>query len=246
MVHYPLETPGGHLVMRYDGQALLLDTGLPFSVGNRASSRFFGREVPLLKSYNGMTVEQWSESVGVDLDVLVGSDVLSRYAVTIDGAASRIVLEASPPSGARTAPLETVAGLPVVEVELAGRRLRMLFHTGATLSCLRDVDTRGHRSIGVARDCYPGLGEFGTELRLVRLMFGDQPVTLECGLMPAALERALRPVDVHGIVGTNLLEKFIVGWAPDFSELRLEARRTTTTPVRVACLETQQPIRLTS
>jgi len=107
----------------------------------------------------------------------------------------------------------------------------VLFHTGATLSCLRDVDTRAHPCVGVARDCYPGLGEFATELREVPFVFGEQPVSLECGLLPAPLERVLRATDIDGVVGTNLFRTFSVGWGPRFKELRLAARATSETPV---------------
>jgi len=237
VLQYPLEMPGGHLILRHDAQVLLLDTGSPVSLGRRSTYRFLDREIPVLQRYQGMSMEQWSERIGVNIDVLLGCDVLGRYAVAIDPAAGHVVFDGDPASpGSAVAPLWTVAGMPVVEVGLAGKKLRALFHTGATLSCLRELDTRTHRCVGVARDCYPGLGEFTTELRQVPLMIGDQPVRLECGVLPSAVEQALRPVEVHGIVGTDLLGAFNVGWGPGFSELRLVARRLTA-PLRLARFE---------
>lgn len=237
MLRCPLEMPGGHPIIRHDDHTLLLDTGSPVSMGRRPTYRFLDREIPVLRRYQGMTMEQWSESVGVNVDALLGCDVLGRYAVAIDPAAGHVVFDEDPPrpcSG--VAPLGTVAGMPVVEVGLAVRKLRLLFHTGATLSCLREVDIRALRCVGVARDYYPGQGEFTTELRQVTLMFGDQQVSLECGLLPSAIEHALRPVDVHGIVGTDLLRAFAVGWGSGFSELRLAALPFTA-PVRLARFE---------
>jgi hypothetical protein len=233
--HYPMEMREGHLILRHDAQALLLNTGCPVSIGRRLSFEFLDREIPALQRYQGMTVEQWSEVIGINIDVVLGSDVLGRYAVAIDPEAGGVVFDddGAPPH-ARGARLETVAGMPVVEVGLAGGRRRVLFHTGATLSCLRDVDTRDHPCVGVARDSYPGLGEFATELRQVPLVFGDQRVSLECGQLPAPLERALRTTEIDGIVGTNLLRMFSVEWGSRFSELRLAARGTFTAPVRLA------------
>lgn len=237
MLQYPLEMPGGHLILRYDSQALLLDTGSPVSLGRRSSYRFLDREIPVLQRYQGMSMEQWSERIGINIDALLGCDVLGRYAVAIDPAAGHVVFDGDAASpGSAVAPLWTVAGMPVVEVGLAGKKLRALFHTGATLSCLPELATRTHRCVGVARDCYPGLGEFTTELRQVPLMIGDQPVTLECGVLPSAVEQALRPVELHGIVGADLLRAFNVGWGPGFSELRLVARRLTA-PVGLARFE---------
>ena len=235
MRQYPMEMREGHLVVRNDAQALLLNTGCPVSMGRRPSFEFLDREIPALQRYHGMTVEQWSEVIGINIDVVLGSDVLGRSAVAIDPGAGRVVFDddtARP--HARGARLETVAGLPVVEVGLAGGKRRVLFHTGATLTCLRDLDTRAHPCVGVARDSYPGLGEFATELRQVPLVFGDQPISLECGLLPAPLERALRATDIDGIVGTNLLRTFSVGWGSGFSKLRLATRATFTAPVRLA------------
>jgi hypothetical protein len=230
-----MELREGHLVIRHDAQALLLNTGCPVSMGRRPSFELLDQEIPALQRYHGMTVDQWSEVIGINIDVVLGSDVLGCYAVAIDPEARQVVFDdAAAPPRACGARLETVAGMPVVEVELAGGRRRVLFHTGATLSCLRDVDTRAHPCVGVARDSYPGLGEFATELRQVPLVFGDQPVSLECGQLPAPLERALRATAIDGIVGTNLLRTFSVGWGPRFSELRLAARDTFTAPVRLA------------
>ena len=237
MLRCPLEMPGGHLILRHDDHTLLLATGSPVSMGRRPTYRFLDREIPVLLRYQGMTMEQWSESIGVNIDVLLGCDVLGRHAVTIDPEASHVVFdEDTARPCAHIAPLWTVAGMPVVEIGLAGRKLRALLHTGATLSCLREVDIRAQRCVGVARDCYPGLGEFTTELRQVTLMFGDQQVSLECGLLPPAIEQALRPVDVHGIVGTDLLRAFGVGWGPGFSELRLVALPVSA-PVHLARFE---------
>lgn len=230
-----MEMGRGHLVVYQEAQAMLLNTGCPVSMGRRPSFQFLDREIPALQRYHGMTVQQWSEVIGINIDVVLGSDVLGRYAVAIDPEARQVVFDddAARPH-ARGAPLETVAGMPVVGVGLAGGRRRLLFHTGAVLSCLRDVDTRDHPCVGVARDSYPGLGEFATELRQVPLVFGDQPVSLECGQLPAPLERALRTTAIDGIVGTNLLRTFAVAWGPRFSELRLAARDTFTAPVRPA------------
>jgi hypothetical protein len=237
MLRYQLETPGGHLIVRHGAHTLLLDTGSPVSLGRRSTYRFLDRETAVLLRYQGMTMEQWSERIGVNLDGLLGCDVLGRHAVTIDPEAGHVVFDEDPaPPCTGSIPLWTVAGMPVVEVEMAGRKLRALFHTGATLSCLREVDIRAQRCVGVARDCYPGLGEFTTELRQVTLTFGDQQVSLECGLLPSAIEQALRPVDVHGIVGTDLLRAFAVGWGPGFNELRLLAR-SASAPVRLARFE---------
>jgi len=226
MLRYPLEMLGGSLVVHCDNLDLLLDTGSPVSLGRQPSCYILGREIPLLQRYKGMTVDERSAHVGTNIDLVLGTDVLSHHAVAIDPQSGEVDFDDDPPGlNCRVAPLETLGGLPVVEVQLAGRKLRALFHTGAAVSCMRDADTRTFRCVGVARDSYPGFGEFATELRRVPLMFGNQPVGLECGLLPSALERALRPVGVQGVVGTNLLQTFTVGWGPGFSELRLQPRR---------------------
>lgn len=233
MLRFTLDMSVGHLpIIRHGAQTLLLDTGSPVSIGSRSTCRFLDREIPLLRSYQGMTVEAWSEIIGVRIDVLLGSDVLGRFDVTIDPDAGTVVFDTAP-RGLRTAatPLHTVAGMPAVVFGLAGRRLRALLHTGATLSCLRATDVGAYRCVGVVRDHYPGVGEFATDLRLVPLMFGDQPVMLECGRMPPTIERGLGPVDLHGIIGTNLLRTFSVGWGPGFSGLRLVASRRPAQPL---------------
>lgn len=244
MLELPMQMPGGHLIIRHNALSLLVNTGCPVSMGTRPSLLFPDREIPVLERYHGVTVPQWGEIIGVHIDGLLGSDVLGRYAVAIDPEAARVTFDGkrAARSRARVAPLSVVAGLPVIDVGLGGRRMRVLLHTGATLSCLRDVDTKDYPCVGVVRDCYPGLGEFTTELRRVPLSFGDQPVHLECGLIPAELERALRAVGVSGVVGTNLLQDFALAWGPHFSDLGMVARRTVDPPIHPAADEMPRPI----
>ena len=226
---------GGHLLIRHAAQTMLLDTGSPVSIGYRPSCHLLDREIPLSRQYQGMTMEQWSETIGVRIDVLLGSDVLGRFAVTIDADAGDVVFDGAPLGRhAGAAPLHTVAGLPTAVIRTAGRKVRALLHTGATVSCLREADLAPHRAVGVVRDYYPGVGEFATELRLVPLMFGDQPVHLECGRLPPTIEAALSPLGLHGIVGTNLLRTFSIGWGPGYSGLFLAPRRQPAAPLGFA------------
>lgn len=219
---YTVAVLGGHLILRHDAQVLLLDTGSPVSVGPGPSWRFLGRDFPVQSRYNEMTTEELSEMLGTPIDVLLGADVLGQFRVTIDTETSRVAFgDDEWLAGARVLPLHTVGGLPVVDVTLAGRSRRILLHTGATVSCLASGDTGPYPCVGTARDFYPGLGEFATELRVVPISFGSHTDELECGSMPPALERALFMVGVHGLLGTNLLRSFKLGWSPGFREMRL-------------------------
>ncbi len=236
--------PSGHLVICHAAQTLLVNTGCPVSIGTRPSFAFLDQEIPVLERYHGMTVAQWSEIIGINIDGVLGSDFLGRRTVTIDPDAGRVVFDGDPPGlRAATVPVDTVAGMPVLQIRLAQERLRVLLHTGATLSCLRDVDIQDQQPLGVVRDRYPGLGEFTTELRRVPLGFGDQVVSLECGVMPAPLERALSVADVHGVVGTNLFRTHTLGWSQRFSGLRLAARETIATRVRRAAFDKPQQLK---
>lgn len=234
MLRFPVEMVRGHLIVDHEQQKMLLDTGFPVSVGREPACRFLDHDILLLQRYKGMTLDARREDIGTDIDVMIGTDVLSRYPMVIDLDAGEVVIEDDdPPHILGVAPLQAVGGIPVVEIGLGARRLRALLNTGVTLSFLLDVDTRAFRCAGVARECYPGLGEFATELRRVPLTFGDQPVTLDCGLLPSALKRALLPLGVHGVVGTNLLQAFRVGWGAGFNELHLEPRRSRSGEFRI-------------
>jgi hypothetical protein len=219
---YPVAVLGGHLMLWHDSQVLLLDTGSPVSIGRGPTWRFLGRDFPLESSYNGMTTEELSETLSTQIDVLLGADVLAQFRVTIDTETGLVAFgDDEWLAGARVLPLHTVAGLPVVDVTLAGRSRRLLLHTGATVSCLASRDTEPYPCVGTARDLYPGLGEFVTDVRVVPINFGSHTDKLECGTLPTTLERALLNVGVHGLVGTNLLRSFKLGWSPGFREMRL-------------------------
>lgn len=229
-----LEMVGGHLIIDADEHMFLLDTGSPVSMGRGTTFRFQNREFPVLPRYKGMTTDTLSETIGAHIDAVLGTDVLSWFPVDIDPETHRVAFswEDLMP-GAHAVPLRRVGGLPVVELEVDGKSFHALLHTGATMSCFPSASTRPFPCVGIERDFYPGLGEFASELRRVPLMIGGLAVTLVCGVLPPVLEHALGRVGISGLVGTDVLREFRLGWSLGFTQLRLLARHAVHPPTPV-------------
>jgi hypothetical protein len=221
MNEFPLELIDGHVVIRSDGRALLLDTGSPVTLSHLPLS-FLGQEWPVEAEYFGASTEDLSQHAGVRIDVLLGANVLSRFAVAVDTRTNRVVFNSQAILHADlVVPLETLMGIPVMEVGLGGRPLRMWFDTGAPLSYLRAAVAASYPVIRHAQDFYPGVGRFTTAVHRVPLTVRDHAIAMDCGTLPPVLEAGLLKDGVNGIVGTELLNSFGVEWTPGFGELRL-------------------------
>lgn len=77
--NYTYDLVEGHIIAQAQANALLIDTGAPFSVGRSSPLPFAGRVHDVSPNYMGVTPDSLSRSVGTTIDGLVGADILNQY-----------------------------------------------------------------------------------------------------------------------------------------------------------------------
>jgi hypothetical protein len=218
-----VEYVDGHVILESGGARVLLDTGAPISVGSVRNWTFEGMPVHLERDYYGVTAEKLSAHIGAGIDVLLGMDFLGEKVFQIDVEAGqfRLLEPTDPlPDGERV-PITLMVGVPTIGFHLDGAEIRAFLDTGARLSYLSGDLIAGFDAVATVRDFHPSAGLFETPVRLVPVAFGQTAATLHSGALPPQLDVSLSAVGVRGIVGTDLLEQFIVTFSVPTGQLVL-------------------------
>jgi len=208
MRDYVLRTINGHIFTSIENQRVLIDTGMPVSLGSMPEWYFMQEVHPLSSGYLGVTLEQISRLVGVPVDVLLGSDILKNYCLFFEVSRQRFSISAQPLIRSRhNFPLSLLMGVPGARVDIHGQPVEMYLDTGAKLSYVSEGLAQGLESVGKEMDFYPGIGEFETDVYAIDISLGDLVFTLRFGTLPSMLEKALKVSGKQGIIGTEFFVK---------------------------------------
>jgi Ca-activated chloride channel family protein len=209
LMDYTLRLVNGHPVFDLDGQATLLDSGSPFSLGRASDLYFMNMVHPLSQEFMGVDLKTIAQLVGTPLELMLGADILLKYRVLLD--LPRGHIQFSQPDGEGRGirvPLRMMAGVPIAACLANGKEIQAVFDTGSRLCYINRKLTGDLASFGKEKDFYPGMGEFETDIYEVPFEIGGMALSLRCGVLPAMLEAALGMTGAQGILGVELLQKF--------------------------------------
>ena len=207
--------------MRLDGALIYFDTGAPQSLipdVNAPWIESLGAFAPPMSGIAKIAFEQ-SQGVlsrltgGLRIDALVGMDLIAEHGLRYDLLNRQLGwgLSEKAVDSATLLKSELVMGLPVIEMELAGRKMRAILDTGChTDGYLLDLP-QTLPDAGTICDESPMFGSFesvaryaeasvfaesGSKINLGRSRFGEAPPMLEF---------TLRAIGVDGVVGAIAL-----------------------------------------
>ncbi len=208
---YPLNLVNGHLIARIENATVLIDTGLPISMGTMGTWYFLNQVHELSPSYMGVSPEYISRMVGTRVDIILGSDIIRNLDVLIELDKERITFCTGYLRGTREEiPLADFMGIPITTVTIGDTLCDAFIDTGARLSYVDSTLISSLSPIGIEKDFYPGMGEFETQVFQVPVQIGHQKFSLRCGVLPVLLEKALFVTEKRGIIGAELFKKFQV------------------------------------
>lgn len=205
----------GHMVAAIDGGLWVLDTGSPASFGRQPMLRIAGDSIPVASAYMGLDADTLSRLIGGEVAGLVGTDVLNRFDVVFDARPECMQLHCHAEElelAGKVLPLDSVLGVPLVQVRIDGELHSMFFDTGASISYFQGDGLDQHPSLGVVSDFYPGVGSFQTGTWRLPVQVGEQALSLRAGQLPGLLGMTLALAGAAGIVGNELCAGRRVGY----------------------------------
>ncbi len=176
------------------------------SIGE-GSIKLNGTDYPLAgRTFMGVSLDDISKNIGIQIDVLLGADILSKTDLFVWFWKEEIHYD---PTGTPNVPMELVMGVPVVEILIQSRKIRACIDTGAQHSYVTNKIAEGLVRIGEVEDFYPGMGAFRAEQVQVEL-----PGTLEqdsrtfemnIAVLPSTLEALVAMIQCEAILGIDYL-----------------------------------------
>ena len=205
---YPLVIYDNHLIANISGLQVLIDTGSPVSIG-RASLDLLGITCKPQHSFMGLSINLIEEYLGHKIDLLLGADMLNSLCFSINYDDRTVSFSSEPQNlEGKSLPVEKMHNVPIIAIKAGGQHRKVFFDTGAKVSYLKQSLTVGLTCTGKAKDFYPGIGQFETELYRVPLEILDEAIELDCGNLPALIEMTLAMANCDGILGNAIFKYY--------------------------------------
>jgi len=212
-----------HPIVRVGSDLVYFDTGSPVSIVPAETTHVFsalGVAPPSMIGIMAPAFQQTWDTVnhltGKALDGLIGMDVISQTGLLYDRPGGRLAWGEAAVADTDSIELEstTAQGLPVVTMEIAGRRMRVIADTGCHEDgYLLDLPSNLPEA-GRIRDANPIIGEFEAQARVApaKIVAADgSTINLgegRFGEAPPLVALTLRAVGVEGVVGAVVIQRF--------------------------------------
>lgn len=203
-MNFDLTVVNNHLLVRLPDGLALLDTGSPQSYGPGEYLQIGDRRHTLSTDGFGV-LELVREKVSPDIQYFVGYETLKDYRVLIDWPGSKVVFSTDPIElpGAGELEMETIMGVPLIPIEVAGARTMAILDTGAALSYAPADAIENLEPIRTERDFYPMMGEFETGVWNLEGQFPHRRLAFEAGTLPPLLALTLGMIGGGWILGVD-------------------------------------------
>jgi hypothetical protein len=204
-----------HLYLSLEDQLWLFDTGAPQSFGEGGKLSILGKEFPVASSFMGLDANKVSEHAGVQMQGLLGADIVNHFDYRIDVQNESIeISEDSIEMGQAPLQINEFMGIPILTAEIGGAEYSMFFDSGAQYSYFQGDELSSFPPLGNIADFYPGVGPFETDTFSVPITIGSVDISTQCGKLPDLLAMTLSMADTSGIIGNELLIDRVVTYSP--------------------------------
>lgn len=238
-----------HLFLLHEGRYWIVDTGCPISFGNAALDPISHKP---LKRFNvffekSVDAEMISGYVGLQVEGLIGCDILNQFDVLIDLRPSAMKMsvsevELNPPQGSLAVDIaQFQESIPHLQATLGRQTGRYIFDTGAQLSYHAGPPPEVTGLIGgdifnwmdflidqeyspctPTDDFWIPIGEFQTETYHATVNIQDKETRLRFGVPPKKLADGLAGTKIQGIIGNEILIGRCTGYFPRRGKLHLK------------------------
>lgn len=205
MQTFPYQIENGNLIIQVDGLRAVVQTGTPDSMCTCGSLTLDGKQYATRHQTLRMTPAMLSRELGVEVDAMIGSDILSRMDYRINPFRQELFCSHDEihPYG-YAAHFNLFRSLPVVRVWVEARETSVLFNTGSRLTYLAPEIAQNFPTVGSTRAFYPGLGWFETPLHRVLIWMSGNDVELDVGLPPPPLLSTMQAARTRGVLGCDV------------------------------------------
>ena len=196
------------ILVDINGNITMLNTGASKSIGDRPLT-LLNKEYSLDSSFLGLRTEELTDLMGTDVNTLLGGDILKHLYFIINWVEKEATFSTVPlPFEGDIIPVTLFSNIPVIDVQVGNKKLKMIIDTGSDISYLHRWIVSDYHQIGTVKDFYPGLGNFETDIYKIPVKISDSIINIRCGELLKELELALIMANADGILGNDLFNLF--------------------------------------
>ncbi|MDW7730386.1 MAG: hypothetical protein SCJ94_10340 [Bacillota bacterium] len=205
---YSLSVYDRHLILDMNGLKVLLGSGVSTSFGSKPLVLLAQKRL-LASNFIGTDAATISKYIGTRVDCVIGGDILKDLYFNIDLNKEEASFSATPQDQrGEVLPVTLVLNVPVVEIDLIGRPVRLFLDTGAKVSYLHSKLFKNYPEANLESDYYPGLEPFDVQTYKVPIKIAAINISVNFGHLPELLEVALLMAGCSGILGHDLFRYF--------------------------------------
>ena len=210
---YPISFENEHFIATIDGKRVLIDTGSPMSLSDGIEFNLMGKQYRFPRQVAQFNIKEISELIGLDIDVLIGTDVLLDHNCAIIYSERRAVFfNRHDVFHGKTIQIQAIMGVPVVNININGNNHRAFLDSCAKLSYVSKSVAESFPEVGDEEDFYPMIGRFITKTYDVAVSFGGAMLNLKCGVLPQTLSSLLSVTGVDAIIGVEIFNYFDISF----------------------------------
>ena len=201
----------GHVIIKDEENTILIDTGSPTTIHKRQYFQFCFESYECLINPLGLTSENLSKMVGMEITTLLGVDILSKYNVKFDYRHNEVSFSKGDFSFAgKEIDIESFMSIPIIELSIDYKTMKFFLDTGAKISYLSKIHLKNYKSIGKEKDFYHNFGTFTTECFQVKALFENEEFNVIFGILPPKLHKSLLVGGIDGIIGYDFFKNFTI------------------------------------
>ena len=225
---YKLYLLNRHLFLDLPEGRTLIDTGAPFSSSTTGRLTWQNQNHGVNQGgYMGFTFDKLSAEIGVQVDALLGMDLLAQTTLLFDVSHRKLTAGDEMPAGFKAQAYEhaPMSDIPLFRVTLNGQPARVLWDTGAQFGYVTDRRfVVGAKPLPGFKDFSPMFGDLAIPQSYV-LPFvlaghdlletvGEAPQVVGGGVSPVAMSKFLRALDIDAIIGPSWMPRVKVWLNP--------------------------------
>mgnify|MGYP001813882415 CR=1 FL=1 len=202
----------GHGVAHINGRKFLIDPGLPYTIAQRPML-IDGRRIEVESRVNGLTAEDFSDRVGIDLDGVLGANLGSEFVINILPQERSIVFDQHLSAFPINVETDNIGGVATVWMSVAGQRVRGALDLGSSLSLIRADRVETFEPVGRDTAVVSFMGAVEVDVYHLPVMLENEVMHLRFGAMPAEYAEWLEMANVQAVLGHELLQHYAVSLA---------------------------------
>lgn len=200
-----------NLIVKIGNKKALLSLGTNFSLSNDKTVTILGKTFNLTDQYMGFSLKDVNKYLNVDIDYILGSEILSKYNLKIDYKNKELKLSDTAINDLKESiPIKYELEIPKIPFKVNNRNVEAILDTISNLSYVNEKNLDEKSAKGEETDFFLGMGNFETKYYNSTYTLGEESFNLKTALYPSVISKSRFLTVDKIVIGKELLKNFVL------------------------------------